>query len=528
MTNREMTVTSSDRPINAAGSTATIVEVVLLAAATALAYWVLYRAQQDLFLNGVPPGGPYTFPRQRSDYLAALTALRVYWIGAAAVVLTFAYAVLRSHSAGWRRVAWVPLLLGGLGQVAALPARPGLSIDALSYLSHGAIATAPGGNPYVTASADVADTPFGQLLFAEGWLPVHQQSPYGPLWTHVERLAYLVSAGHVGQGLLALKAVVLAAVLASTLLIWLIVRQVRPGWELTAAMAFLWNPVVVVEFALEGHNDAVAICFALLGVWAAVTNRAFWAVIGIGLGALTKYTPVLLALPILVLLVHRRRSWSSLIGRLAAGLGVTAGLAWLLYRRFWASMATFDGLRKGTVPLPSWTPAGWLGVWFSTPFGQPPDHRPGIILAIVLAIVVCVVSWRRTERGLLAACGIIVVAALVLAPTYWPWYCTLPIAILATRGTWVAIAQILVLTTGSRIAAPYGDLFVIGVVPFEDAMKLSSFWGVDVPVVLCLIFAIVPWSVDRIRRRRQSATCVRLMHGHQVNGGSAAKAPDDR
>ncbi|HET9646860.1 MAG TPA: glycosyltransferase 87 family protein [Microlunatus sp.] len=477
----------------------TLGEVTLAAAASVAGYWELYRAQRDLFLNGVPPHNPYAFPRLDSNFLTALEALDRYWVATTGVLVVFGYAVVRSRSSGWRRMAWFPLGLGAVGLLVALPARPGLSIDALSYLSHGWIAAAPGGNPYLTASAEVGSTPYGQLLFAEGWLPVHGVSPYGALWTHVERLAFAISGGDIGRGLLALKVVVVLAVGVSTLLIWLIARQVRPGWELTAALAFSWSPLVVVEFAMEGHNDAVAIAFTLLGLWAAVTNRAFWAVLGLGLGALTKITPAVFAVPVLILLVRRRAGWSSLVGRLAAGVGVAAALAWLLYRRFWAASATLDGLRAGSVPYPSWSPAGWLGAWFGAPMEGAPDYRPGLVLAAVLIMVVAVVSWQRTTRGLMVACGSIAVAAMALTPAYWPWYAALPVAVLAARSTWVAMAQVLVLTIGSRIAAPYGDLFVIGVVPFERAMQLSTLWGVDVPVALCLLMAVGSVVVRKLR-----------------------------
>ncbi len=501
----DSTVPDSTVPATASGNRTTpgrfaaCIEIALVSAGIGLGYLVIYHAQRQLFLNGKPSGDPRGFLRLGSDFLAALASLHTYWIATAAVVVIFTYAVIRSRAASWRRMAWLPLATGAAGYVVALLARPSLSIDPLSYLSHGWIAAQPGGNPYLTASAAVAQTPYGPALTAEGWFPVHPQTPYGPLWTHVERLAYILSGGDVRLGLLLLKATVVVAVFGSTWLIWLITRRLRPGWELPAALAFLWNPVVVVEFGMDGHNDAVAIAFLLFGIWATMTGRGFWAVVGIGLGTLTKFTPAMFALPVLVVLLRRRRSWPSILGQVAAGIGVVAGLGWLLYRRFWASAATFDGLRASSIPSPSWSIAGWLGVWFGeAPFGEP-DPRSRMILAAILVVAVIAVSWQRTDRGLIIASGVIAVAALAVTPTYWPWYSALPIAVLAVRGTWVSTAQVVVLTIGSRIAAPYGDLFLIGVKSYEEAMKLSSLWGIDVPVLVCLGLAVGGGIYTRVR-----------------------------
>ena len=487
--NRRGDVVPDVAPRAAPGRVLAAIELALVSVGLGLGYLVVYRVQRELFSNGKPSGDQGS-PRSGSDVMAAVASVHTYWLATAAVVVIFTYAVIRSRAANWRASAWFPLATGAAGYVLALLARPSLSIDPLSYLSHGWIAAQPGGNPYLTAAAAVAQTPYGPALTAEGWFPVHPQTPYGPLWTHVERLAYVLSGGDVGRGLVLLKAPVVVAVFGSTWLIWLIVRRLRPGWELTAALAFLWNPVIVVEFGMDGHNDAVAILFLLLGIWATMSGRGFWAVVGIGLGTLTKFTPAMFALPVLVVLLRRRRSWPSLLAQVAAGIGVVAGLGWLLYRRFWASAATFDGLRASSIPSPSWSIVGWLGVWFGdVPFGAP-DPRPRMILAAILVVAVIAVSWQRTDRGLIIACGVIAVAALAVTPTYWPWYSALPIAVLALRGTWVSVAQVVVVTIGSRIAAPYGDMFLIGVTSYPEAMELSSLWGVDVPVFLCLVLAV--------------------------------------
>ena len=232
-------------------------ELLAWVAVSAAAYAALYPVQRRLFLNGLTDG-PFTFPRFTADLLAAQRDVRTYWALTAVVLLSYVWLLLRGRR--WGRWA---VLAAVAGHVVLLVARPSLSIDPLSYLSHGYLA-ATGLNPYLTASSEVAGLPYGALLTAEGWAPVHGPTPYGPVWTHVEQLAYLASPDRVPVGLAVLKTVVLLATLGSGWLIGRIAEIVRAGTGPTAALAWLANPLVVSEFAGEGHNDAVAIGFALL------------------------------------------------------------------------------------------------------------------------------------------------------------------------------------------------------------------------------------------------------------------------
>ena len=46
-------------------------------------------------------------------------------------------------------------------------------------------------------------------------MPVHPQTPYGPLWTHVENLAVAMAGSDVGLSALLLKVVVTVATIGT-------------------------------------------------------------------------------------------------------------------------------------------------------------------------------------------------------------------------------------------------------------------------------------------------------------------------
>ena len=435
------------------------------------------------------------FPRLDYDPAPVNTAITTYWAASAVAGAVWIAVLVRSRSPAWRAVAWWPLLLSAAGYLVALFARPSLSIDILSYLSHGYLAATPGVNPYLLASGDVMGLPPGPALAAEGWSAVHGPTPYGPLWTHLERLGYLASGGDIGTGLLLLKGVAVGCCLVSGVLIWLIARRIRPGTELAATLGFAWCPVIVVHFGLDGHNDALAVALTLLAVWAAGSGRAWLVVLALGLGGLTKFTPLIFAPPLLVLLVRGSTSRLRALMEILAGAAAVGLIGWLLWRPWWIGSATLDGLRASTTPFPGPGPAGMLAGWLADPASDPMttevDLRAQLILSAVLLAVVLALSWRRTFAGAVTACAVIALAAVALLPAYWPWYAGMAIALLSLRPSWVTSAQLVLLSAGAVITAPLGDLAALGLVPFEDMFASALFWGVSVPVAGCALLGVL-------------------------------------
>jgi alpha-1,6-mannosyltransferase len=479
-------------------------EILAWAAVSVAAYALMYRVQRRLFLNGVPTD-PYDFPRSTADPLAAQQALRSYLLIVTVVVLSYVWLLVRSRSPGWRALAWMPLTLLGLGNLFMLRAKPSFSIDILSYLSHGYLAVTPGHNPYADAASDVGKYPYGAALTAEGWSAVHSQSPYPPLWTHIEALAYRVSDGDVDLGLVAIKAVVLAAVLGSAVLVGSIARKIRPEWATPAACAFLGNPVVIMEFAGDGHNDALAVFFTLLAIRAALADRVFPAVVALGLSVLTKYTPIVFALPILVILLRGRRPIREVIWHGLAGGAFLVVLTALLWQKWWIGAATFSGVSLSGTRAQVWSPASWLIRLFTDPVTGESGWAPRLILGTILLVTVLVFSWSQSTDQAMVGCAVIALVMVLVLPTYWPWYAALPIAILALRPTWLSLGQLLVITIGSRIAAPYGDLAALDLVDSNAMLEQIALRGVALPAAGCLLLAVLGFGLAAARKRGRLA-----------------------
>lgn len=488
--------------------------LVVLLAGTALTYRSLLAVQQELFENGLPSPDPTGYPRPGVDLTAAQASLDRYWPLVAGVVALY-LAVLVTVRFGTRLVGLLAACAAAVGQLVLLPTRPGLSIDLYSYVAHGYLANQPFSSPYQVAAAQVAGAPIGPVLLDLGWMPVHPETPYGPFWTHLESLSVAVSADDVGRAALLLKVVVTAASIGTGVLAFFIAEQVRAGLGPLAATAWLLNPVAVVEFAVEGHNDAVPVFLTACALLAALRGWAVTAVVTLALASLTKYTPAALGLAVLVMLLRSgrpvRRTW------LGVGVGLLAsvGLAWLLWQRWWTGWDTLAGLRASTTVAPTDSPAGWLTAPWSDPYADPYAVQsslvPQLVLAGVVLLVVLAASWGRTAGAWLAGCAAIALAVLAVSPTYWPWYAALPIAVLAVRPAWVSLVQVTALTVGSRIAAPWGDLAALGLVPYQDANRIGTLAGLTVPLGVCVLAAAVALPVHLWRGRRRSSSAERSL-----------------
>jgi hypothetical protein len=374
--------------------------------------------------------------------------------------------------------------------------RPYFSTDVFSYVAQGH-QTVSGQNPYAQPLTALAGTPVGLALAREGWPAVHDVSPYGPLWTETEGAAALVSGDILTEALL-LKIVVTGFALGSAVLVWLILGVVRPERQALATVLYLWNPVVITEFAGEGHNEAITIFFVLLSLYFCIRGRFADGVVSAAAGALIKIVALVIA-PLELVYAWRAsgRHRASALRNFATGVAVAAAIAAIAYAPLWIGSATFDGIRAHARPnLMSASTPGVL-YWYLTDGYS--DEAAATIAAVVMGIgfLTCLVvaSARiRDAMTFLKACGFVAVAYLVLAPGYWPWYAATPIALLTLVPTETAISSIIALSLASRLAAPLDVLRVHGAIDWDQEIVATTIVGVWLPAA-----AVFAWTALRAR-----------------------------
>jgi hypothetical protein len=218
-----------------------------------------------------------------------------------------------------------------------------------------------------------------------------------------------------------IKGLIAATTVATAASVYWSLGTIRPQHRTPGAVAVLWNPMLVILLAGEGHNDALVMLLVVSALGLSVRRAVIGGSLVQLVAVFTKYVPLVL-LP-----VQAAYWWRSAPNRrelvahlaIAGALGLGVGVA--LFAPVWLGVSTFVG-------------TGALGS------GEPTEMRYDVWGTVFLAgrsaVVVAAVligAWRaRSGTRLSEACaGVVLVALLVGPQKFWPWYAVLPVALMA-------------------------------------------------------------------------------------------------
>ncbi len=306
-------------------------------------------------------------------------------------------------------------------------------------------------NPYALAvnspRLDAFDIPL-RALVNHNWMA----SPYLP----ASQLVFASVAFLIPQQILAFQ---VTAVLFDLLTGWIVFDILRrfglPGRNV---LVYLWNPLIIIEFAHSAHVDAVMLCLMMTAFWLLIKGSqqvrtySLGSAIALAAATLTKFLPILLT-PIF----WWRWGWKSrlvfvliLIVTIGifipgAGLGILGPLD---------GTGFFGALR---IYLQWWNYNGgiyhWLEVMISgypTPgavpvemVGETPILIAKAISTALMGITVLITGWlawrieksghqilRDRNLALIRLAGLPLGAYLLFTATVHPWYVTLIIPLL--------------------------------------------------------------------------------------------------
>jgi alpha-1,6-mannosyltransferase len=399
-----------------------------------------------------------------------------------------------------RRIRMWAIAVPCAANVLLMPWAPSISQDMLSYMAHGFLGVLPGDNPFTQPAVAVRQTILGPALAAWGWHTDAGITPYGVVWTQIEVTIMKLCGTNIAAALILLKAVVVAASLGTAYMIWSFLGHVRPAAQLTGTLAYLWNPLIVVEFAGEGHNDSVMVFFVVAALAACVARRPVLSMVSQLLAVLSKYVPILFAPAQLIYLWRTRRGALRLGAEVLAAASATAMIAAALYAALWAGAHTFDGLLQRGLPISSASPFGAIN-WIVRRSPLAPEAS-AITLGLVTMPVLVFVAWaslRVTDSASLARSFAWTSLAFVLvaSPDFWPWYACLPVALIAVaeseRLFWLAM----LMSFTARLCAPLDLMREHELLSMQLAKGTLTGLGTTLPLIALLIWIY--------RQRRRSA-----------------------
>lgn len=207
------------------------------------------------------------------------------------------------------RLIWLGTIVAG-GIYVFTPAM--LSHDIFVYASYSRLLAVHHANPYFVPLSAYPYDPYNSLNY---WTKAI--AAYGPAWLGICSLwGFLLGPQPLGY-VLAFRLFALAAHLLNT---WLVAATLRasgqsPRVVTLGTLLYAWNPLVLLESSLGGHNDVFMVTFLLLGIFFSIQAekkgqltrpRGYLPpVIAFTLAALVKFTTLPLIALFIILLAWR-------------------------------------------------------------------------------------------------------------------------------------------------------------------------------------------------------------------------------
>lgn len=310
--------------------------------------------------------------------------------------------------AGEHRATFWMILAGGLlFRMTLIPLAPTLSTDLYRYRWDGHIQAA-GWNPYAVRPDDPRLLQLRDAHWYEMPAP-DMPTIYPPVAELVFHAAWRLT-WKLPASIIAFKApMILADFSILAMLAWWFRRTGEKNFRLAV---YAWNPLVIVEFAASGHNDAIVLAF-VLGALLVIKKRPTVSTMLLTAGALTKAFPA-----VLVPLWLRKTGWPQARAgwKCALACAATAVICvapyWRALRMLAANVENFE-LNRRNYHASLYT----LVDWFTGVPAIPAGLGVGVVWGLALWLAV-----RRAES--MRAAYLLFGTILLLSPNGYSWYFT--------------------------------------------------------------------------------------------------------
>lgn len=431
-----------------------------------------YLSQVGAWLpNDLGLAANYLASQVNSSYLEFLILITLDFV----IYGLYALFILRQASTSKHmqmlRFIWLGTIVGGLIYVFT-PAM--LSHDILVYASYSRVIDVYHANPYFVPLSAYPLDPFYPLNYWSNTI-----AAYGPAWLAICALWGLVSGPQPLEYVLAFRLFALAAHLVN---IWLVIATLRAMGQssrtiVLGALLYAWNPLVLLESSLGGHNDVFMVTFILAGILLAVRAERkglltaprgyLLPIIAFTLAALVKFTTLPLIVLFIILLAYRvlrpansaflsireifSRRWMSVLLTAVSAFIISGIVAFACYIPFWIGHSINAIASSFTAP-PSVLYAEnsilrAILAWQQTN-SLPPQTIGNTLLSILanhqtwndisvltLAITILVGAiwmWQTpTIRNFALASVVTMGALLIVTPWFYSWYVTWLVGLMA-------------------------------------------------------------------------------------------------
>ena len=359
-------------------------------------------------------------PQNEYVYLAAVVLLLI--------IFGFYFLFFRKRLAG--NYQWAFLIFSALSFSLSL-LWPLTSSDLFSYIYQGRVWSVHGLNPYLLAYGSLSGDYFFPFL-NNCWSS--RPAPYGPLFMLVSGFFAWLSQFSLWWSLFGLKFFFAGL----NIIVGYLIYHFRKDFFSFYLYAF--NPLVLLEIIINGHNDILFVLFLILAIFLAVRNKSkgiFWPCLFLALSILTKYLSLIL-IPIWLIIFWQENRVGRERGRMILKVAAAFACSALFYPPFLFNWQTI------ILPLASQTQLVGIFVspliaiiasvfknFFLNYLGLSIAVSRGLFLVFYIWLLGRV--WQKGNRGNLLYYSALAFGVFFLSAFTWlmPWYFIALIAMLS-------------------------------------------------------------------------------------------------
>lgn len=165
----------------------------------------------------------------------------------------YVYVLQHANSLSFSKKKVLPVLI--ISVLFLIFSYPALSYDLFNYMTTAKVAYTHHENPYLIMPIEITNEPY--LAFTRA---ANKVALYGPVWIVITAIPHAIGLSSIWGTILAFKA--LNAILFG--IFAFLIYTVTKAWK--NVLFFIFNPLILIEVLVSGHNDIYIMVFAVLGI----------------------------------------------------------------------------------------------------------------------------------------------------------------------------------------------------------------------------------------------------------------------
>jgi len=158
-----------------------------------------------------------------------------------------------------------------------------LSYDIFNYIATAKVTFFYKENPYIIMPIDIPNDSILRFLHAG-----NKTALYGPVWIIITLIPLVLGMGNFFLTVVQFKFIAILGYLGICWMIW------RLSKDLKTILLFAFNPLIVIELCVSGHNDGIMIFFALTSIYFLKNRKIFRSIVLLFASMGIKYATIFL------------------------------------------------------------------------------------------------------------------------------------------------------------------------------------------------------------------------------------------